>query len=141
MLIHAYRRTAATQVDTGRNKIDFKPNAAGDVVAEVAGDADAELLMGITEGYRVYEPKAASKQPKQTAEEIAAAAAAASAAAGAAAVAKGSAFVLKNGDDTLDLGAMKDDALKAFAKENEIRLHHTWTGDKLREKIKEAFEG
>lgn len=135
MLIHAYRRNAAAQVDTGQTKIEFKVNAAGDVVAEVEGDADAELLLNIPEGYRVYEPSA------EAAKAVPISATAKAIAAAPAAIAKGDAFVLKNGDDVLDLAAMDDEALRAFAKANEIRLHHTWTGDKLREKLKEAFEG
>lgn len=145
MLIHAFKRKEATPVDTGRSHIDFKPNDAGDVVAEVESEDDIDKLLSIPEAYRAYASAEKPTQAKQTAPvlsqadiELARQEAADILAAEAAAKA---AFVLEGEDGkTLDLNAMDDEALKAFAKANNITLHHTQKGDKARQKILEALQ-
>jgi hypothetical protein len=158
MLIHAYRRKELTQVHTGKTNIEFKPNDAGDVVAEVADQDDADLLLAIPEGYRAYKSdKAVEKTAKTpaakapTAAELAAAAAATAAAAagaktgtdtpGAGTGNEEKPFLLKGEkpEDDIDLGAMDRDALKEFAKTNEVRIHHTWPDDKVRQTLFDAF--
>ncbi|MCY1167129.1 hypothetical protein D9M73_70860 [compost metagenome] len=164
MLIHAYRRKDATPVHTGKNNIEFKPNATGDVVAEVADQGDIDVLLAIPEGYRAYEGaestgKAAKPPAKKepTAEQIAATEAAVAAAAAASAASKSATppagngaeggtsdekpFLLKGEkpEDDIDLGAMDLAALKEFASTNKIRLHHTWTEEVVRQKLFEAF--
>lgn len=145
MLIHAYKRKEATPVDTGRSQIEFKLNDAGEVVAEVDDEGDIATLLNIPEAYRAHESAAKPAQAKQTApvlseEQIEAARKEAADVLAAEAAAK-AAFVLVGEDGkTLDLNAMDDDALKAFAKANNIALHHTQKGDKARQKISEALQ-
>lgn len=155
MLIHAYRRKDATPVHTGNTNYEFKPNDAGDVVAEVTDEDDIAVLLAISEGYRAYEAVAvvvkatkAVKTPAPTAAELAAAAAAKAgpAAGDGAGTGEGAGdgdkpFLLKGEkpEDDIDLGAMDLDALKEFAKTNSIRLHHTWTVEVVRQKLFEAF--
>lgn len=54
--IHAYRRTAPTNVELYGQTIQFKPNDKKDVVAEVQHEKAAARLLSITEAYRLYEP-------------------------------------------------------------------------------------
>ena len=124
MLIHAYRRKAATSVDTGAGHVEFVLNADGEAVAEVEGVA-ADVLLGIPEAYKAHAtesmPILLSLDPVK--------------------------FILKGApaegdtpaEDDIDLSAMSDDELKAFAKENSVYVHHSWTGDKLRQTIIDAF--
>jgi len=61
MRIQAYRRKTATPVDTGFNHVEFKPNDAGDVVADVDDDGDIAVLLSIPEAYCEYAPAEAEK--------------------------------------------------------------------------------
>ena len=122
MLIHAYKRKEATPIDTGNGVIEFTVNDAGDVVAGVDDEADLVVLMGSPEAFKVYNFATADVDvPAQTIQ-----------------------FVLKGATDEpdLDLSAMTEDELKAFAKVNSVQVHHTWTGDKLdklRQKLVDTF--
>lgn len=156
MLIHAYRRKDATPVHTGKTNIEFKVNDAGDVVAEVADQDDIDVLLAIPEGYRAYQGgKVAEKAVKTpapkaptAAEQAAATAAAAGPKTGGDGAGSGDGagtgekpFLLKGEkpEDDIDLGAMDRDALKEFAKTNDVRLHHTWSDEKVRQTLFEAF--
>lgn len=48
-------------------------------------------------------------------------------------------FVLKHGEQTMDLNPMSDEALHHFAKANGVRVHPNAKGDTIREKIVEHF--
>ena len=139
MRIQAYRRKTATPVDTGFNHVEFKPNDAGDVVADVDDDGDIAVLLSIPEAYCEYAPAEAEKPPAAKTSK-AAAQAASTAGADSRPPADSPKFILKNGDETLDLGTLGDDELKAFAKANSIRLHYTWVGDNLRQRIADALK-
>lgn len=52
--IHAYRRTLPHTVELLGHKLEFKVNAAGDQVCDVADDAAAARLLEISEGYRLH---------------------------------------------------------------------------------------
>lgn len=136
MLIHAFRRKEAVTVDTGAGEVDFVPNAAGDVVAEVDDDDAAGVLLAIPEGYRPYNA-AATEKPSKTVKQ------APPAGTGSTDANKDapSPFLMKgaDGEPDLDLATLDDEALKAFAKANAVPMHHTWKGDKLRQKIFDAF--
>ncbi|MES2415094.1 MAG: hypothetical protein V4614_14905 [Pseudomonadota bacterium] len=152
MLIHAYRRKEAIQVDLGAIVIEFKPDAdrKGAVVAEVADEAHVATLLNISEAYVPFEgaakpakaAKTANTPAGPTADEIAAAAAA-EAAKKAGGSGEEKPFLLKGDkpEDDVDLGAMDEEALTAFAKLNKITIHSTWKGDvdKIRQKLFERF--
>lgn len=164
MQIHAYRRKDPIQVDLGKTKIDFKPNAAGDVVAEVEADAHCERLLEIDEAYREYKPvaeekaartstsKAASPTPAPAAKKDAAEPVKEPAAGGEASGAGGTEdgkdpatdkpFLLKGEtpEEDIDLGPMSLAELKAFAKVNEIKHAKTITEDDLRKQLFDAFQ-
>lgn len=121
MLIHAYRRKAAHKVELFGQTIEFQPNAAGQVVADVADTACTERLLAIPEGYRALEAgEAAPAQP---------------------AAPTPGAFVLTRGDETLDLAQLDDEALKAFAKDNAIEVHPRAKADTIRKAIVAALKG
>lgn len=137
MLIHAYRRKAKHQVELFGQTIEFAPNAAGDVVAEVTDSQCIERLLAIPEGYRAH----AGAEIEQAGESV---------------EDKGekgdkgdkgdqkpaaSAFVLTKGTETLDLSKLGDDALKEFAKANGITVHHKAKGDTIRKAIVDALKG
>lgn len=135
MLIHAYRRKLATPVHTGMTLIGFEPNEAGDVVAEVADAADVALLLGIGEAYRPYLP-ADPVLPVALALPAPVPALVSPPAPVSAADRR---FVLLDGDESLDLAALSDVELRAFAKENGVRVHWKLAGDRIRQVIVDAF--
>lgn len=156
MLIHAYRRKEAITVDLGTATIEFKPDAdrKGAVVADVADEDHAAMLLKIDEAYRPFEGEAKPAKavkpnapaPGPAAGQIAMAAAAVDASkTGGTGDGKDDAkpFLLKGEkpEDDVDLGAMDEEALTAFAKANGIAIHHTWKGDadKIRQKLFERF--
>ena len=51
--VHAYRRSAPISVDLFEQTIEFKPNANGEIVAELDAGPALDRLLEITEGYRV----------------------------------------------------------------------------------------
>lgn len=121
MLIHAYKRKDATPVDTGNGVIEFIRNDAGEIVADVVDEADIAVLLAVPEAFKAHENSAPAT----------------STAASAAYVLKG-----ETPEADLDLSAMNEDELKAFAKANSVQVHHTWTGDKLdklRQKLVDTF--
>lgn len=113
--IHAYRRVAPISVDVFGQTIEFKPNAKGEVIAEVDDEAVAERLLSIDEAYR--ELGAPSKPPSKPPSN----------------------FIVTNGDETVDLGGMDDEALRAFAAKAEITIHHAAKGDTIRNAIVKAL--
>lgn len=140
MRIHAYRRKEATPVDTGNTVIEFKPNGAGEVIADVEGSADVEILLSIPEAFREYLGDGATAavvvkplNAVPTAAELAALSFSGVAAGGDGAAPNP--FLLQDGEEKLDLSAMDDEALKLFAKANGLNPHYRWAGDVLRQKI------
>ena len=120
MLIHAYRRKEPVQIDTGNTKLEFEKNDAGDVVAAVTDSASQDILLAIGEAFRPYKAEPVAKT--EPAVEL---------------------FKYRlhiEEDDTfVDLATMDDEELRAFAKLNDVSVHHKITGDKLRDKILDAF--
>lgn len=118
--IHAFRRKEALSVDTAVGVVEFAVDASGDVVADVPEGAALDVLLGITEAYKIHE---SDDSPKPVDKPVA--------------------YVLKNDQgEVVDLSAMDEDALKAFAKANDVKVHHSWTGDKLdklRQKLVDTF--
>ena len=112
MLIHAYRRKLATPIDTGTTRIEFEPNEKGDVVAEVESSEDCEKLLAITEAFCQY------AKPQDEVK---------------------TAFVVTNGETTLDLSTMDSAALRAFAEANDVAVHHKNADDTIRQKIVDAL--
>lgn len=144
MQIQAYRRTAPITVDTGITELEFKVNAAGDVVVEVEDDDEIEILLNIPEAYREYAPVAAVKPVKAAKSEVVPPAAkVVAAAAGAESKPSDDAkpLILKGETeaDDVNLGAMDMDKLKEFAKLNDYRVHHAWTLEVARQKVYERF--
>lgn len=153
MLIHAYRRKEAIQVDLGNVVIEFKPDAdrKGAVVAEVADEDHADVLLKIDEAYRPFEGEAKPAKAVKangtgagpTAKELAEAEALAAGKKAATGSADEKPYLLKGEkpEDDVDLGAMDEEALTAFAKANKITIHSTWKGDveKIRQKLFERF--
>ena len=144
MLIHAYRRNAAVTVDTGAGEVEFKPNDQNEFVGE-ATDAQAAVLLNIPEAYKAHGKAAApAKQSKPASAPAAPAGGGTVGGDGTAADdrGKGKPFLLKAEDpkDDVDLGPMTMDELKAFAKANTFRVHHTWTEEVVRQKLFEAFD-
>lgn len=123
-VIHAYRRKRPVDIDVFGDIVAFRPNAAGEMVAEVANERTAARLLEIAEGYRLHEsapaaPPAPPPPPPPTA----------------------SAFVLTNGEERLDLGAMTDEQVRAFALEQGKDIDGRKRGDKLRAAVIAAFKG
>lgn len=124
MLIHAYRRTAKCEVELFGQTVKFEPNKDGQVVAEVLDEAVAARLLEVTEGYREFEastPKAATTKPTETPP------------------ADSTKFTLTNGEESVDLSAMDDKALRAFAKANGVTVANTAKGDTIRKTIVNAL--
>ena len=63
MLIHAYKRKEAMQVSLGALLIDFKPNKAGEVVANVTDQKAIDRLLSIGEAYREHGADEAAVEP------------------------------------------------------------------------------
>lgn len=121
MLIHAYRRKGPVTHTIGAVAYKFTPNENGHVVCEV-DDAHAEkFFLPVKEAFKVL------------GEEPANAAAAEKAPAG-----EPSKFILVNGETRVDLGAMTDEEVKAFAKANALDVDLRSKGDKLRQAVHEA---
>lgn len=115
MLIQAYRRKDPVNVDLFGQTIEFVGNADGDMVAEVTDQDVIDRLLSIDEAYREHgakPAKAASKPAKP----------------------KGK-FVLVNGDETVDLSAMDDKAVRKFGKENGVPVNNFLKGDDLRQLV------
>lgn len=121
--IHAFRRKEALSVDTAVGVVEFSVDASGDVVADVPEGEALDVLFGIPEAYKIHASDDSPKADEKPAN-------------------KPVSYVLKNDQGEVDLSAMDEDALKAFAKANDVKVHHTWTGDKLdklRQKLVDTF--
>lgn len=121
MLIHAYRRKAAVTHTIGAIAYKFAPDENGHVVCEV-DDAHAEqFFLPVKEAFKVFgeEPAKAPAAEKAPAGEP-------------------SKFILVNGETRVDLGAMTDEEVKAFAKANGLEVDLRSKGDKLRQAVHEA---
>ncbi len=122
MLIHAFRRKAAVTHTIGAVAYKFTPNENGHVVCEV-DDAHAEkFFLPVKEAFKVFGEEPA--KPVETEK--------------APAGGEPSKFILVNGDTRVDLGAMTDDEVKAFAKANGLEVDLRARGDKLRQAVHEA---
>ena len=122
MLIHAFRRKAAVTHTIGAVAYKFAPDENGHVVCEV-DDAHAEkFFLPVKEAFKVFnqlpfqkevgEPQTAASEPSK--------------------------FMLVNGETRVDLGAMTDEEVKAFAKANALDVDLRSKGDKLRQAVHEA---
>lgn len=122
MLIHAYRRKGPVTHNIGAIAYKFAPDEHGHVVCDV-DDAHAEaFFLPTKEAFKVFgeEPvKVATKADGQGGGEP-------------------SKFVLVNGETRVDLGAMSDDEVKAFAKANDLKVDLRARDDKLRQAVHEA---
>lgn len=114
MLIHAYRRKAKHKVELFGQTIEFAPNAAGEVVAEVTDQGCIDRLLAISEGYLAL--NARESEPAAS-------------------------FVLRNGDETMDLATLDDEAMRAFARDNGVSVHPRAKGDTIRKAIVAALKG
>lgn len=122
MLIHAHRRKVAVTHTIGAVAYKFTPDENGHVVCEV-DDAHAEkFFLKTPEAFKVFgdEPAkpASAQKPAEGSEP--------------------SKFLLVNGETRVDLGAMTDDEVKAFAKANSLEVDLRAKGDKLRQSVHEA---
>lgn len=122
MLIHAFRRKVAVTHTIGAVAYKFAPDENGHVVCEV-DDAHAEaFFLPTKEAFKVFgeEPAKTLAKPEG------------------AGTGEPSKFVLVNGETRVDLGAMSDDEVKAFAKANDLDVDLRGRGDKLRQAVHEA---
>lgn len=122
MLIHAYRRKAAVTHTIGAIAYKFAPDENGHVVCEV-DDAHAEqFFLPVKEAFKVFnqlpfEKEVGDQKPAAT---------------------EPSKLILVNGETRVDLGAMTDDEVKAFAKANTLEVDLRSKGEKLRQAVHEA---
>lgn len=122
MLIHAFRRKAAVTHTIGAVAYKFAPDENGHVVCEV-DDAHAEaFFLPTKEAFKVFGEEPAKMLAKPEG----------------AGTGEPSKFVLVNGETRVDLGAMSDDEVKAFAKANDLDVDLRSKGDKLRQAVHEA---
>lgn len=122
MLIHAFRRKAAVTHTIGAVAYKFAPDDNGHVVCEV-DDAHAEkFFLPVKEAFKVFGAEPA--KPALT-EKVPAGG-------------EPSKFLLVNGETRVDLGAMTDEEVKAFAKANGLEVDLRSKGDKLRQAVHEA---
>lgn len=122
MLIHAFRRKATVTHTIGAVAYKFAPDENGHVVCEV-DDAHAEkFFLPTKEAFKVFgdepaKPVSAQKPPEGS---------------------EPSKFLLVNGETRVDLGAMTDEEVKAFAKANGLEVDLRSKGEKLRQAVHEA---
>lgn len=122
MLIHAYNRTKPTTVDLHGQKIQFKPDEHGKVVADVTDKKSIDLLLSITEGYQKHSAGDDREEPEV------------------------SPFILTQEDDnghevTVDLREMNRDQLMEFCSDHEIPAPHSNAkDDTVRQKIVDFFK-
>ena len=121
MLIHAFRRKAAVTHTIGAVAYKFAPDENGHVVCEVDDEHAAKFFLPTKEAFKVFgeEPAKAAATEKAPAGEP-------------------SKFLLVNGETRVDLGAMTDEEVKAFAKANGLEVDLRSKGDKLRQAVHEA---
>ena len=152
--IHAYRRKKTTIQAAAGLTLEFKPNDLGDVVCDVKDRAALEFLMSEPTAFRLYETQSAPDDdedlspifrvagsdtqatsevekfttdptpdaPQKTVEPP-----------------EKRPFLLVHGEAAFDLRQLDDDGLHAFAKANNIKVHHFSKGDNLRQKIVDAL--
>lgn len=121
MLIHAFRRKAAVTHTIGAVAYKFAPDENGHVVCEVDDEHAAKFFLPTKEAFKVFgeEPAKVAVTEKEPSGEP-------------------SKFILVNGETRVDLGAMTDDDVKAFAKANGLEVDLRSRGDKLRQAVHEA---
>ena len=122
MLIHAYRRKAAVTHTIGAVAYKFAPDENGHVVCEVDDEHAAKFFLPTKEAFKVFGEEPAKAAPKPEGQGGG----------------QPSKFVLVNGETRVDLGAMTDDEVKAFAKANGLEVDLRSRGDKLRQAVHEA---
>jgi len=128
-------RPDGTVIDLHGKKHHFKPNDKGHHVCEIDDPKTLHrLVKEIPEGYKLYEPDAVlpalaprqqedvhplmqqSKNP-----------------------AVPTTMVISNGEESIDLMALDIEQLRTLAKETfDLRIHHKWSDQTIREKIVEA---
>lgn len=144
MLIHAFPRKAEYHYEFQGATYKFKLNDEGHAVADVQDDTAISWFLKHDDHFRLYrgEAKPAAKvakpaaapasaigvtdepeqEPEQDAEPEAS-------------------NVISDGENTIDLGALDEAALKAFAKDNGITVHGKLKGENLRNAIVAALKG
>lgn len=122
MLIHAFRRKAAVTHTIGSIAYKFTPNEHGHVVCEVDDSHAEQFFLKTPQAFKVFGDEPAKPAPAQ----------------GPADGSEPSKFILVNGETRVDLGAMTDDEVKAFAKANGLEVDLRARGDKLRQAVHEA---
>lgn len=121
MLIHAYRRKGPVTHTIGAMAYKFAPDGNGHVVCEVDDEHAAKFFLPTKEAFKVFgeEPAKVAATEKAPSGEP-------------------SKFILVNGETRVDLGAMTDEEVKAFAKANALDVDLRSKGDKLRQAVHEA---
>lgn len=122
MLIHAYRRKGPVTHTIGTVAYKFTPNENGHVVCEVDDAHAKQFFLPIKEAFKVFGEEPA--KPAVTENALAGG--------------EPSKFILVNGETRVDLGAMTDEEVKAFAKANALDVDLRSKGDKLRQAVHEA---
>jgi hypothetical protein len=134
MLIHAHRRRSKCTHEIGGKRYVFLPNQNDDVVCDVKEQAAIDRFLELDEAFCEYiDPDSPQKQ-------VAAKTAARQRKTGASADGKSS-FVISNGATKIDLAAMDDAALLAFASGQELDVEASLTGDALRAAIRDGLLG
>lgn len=118
-IVHAYRRTKAFEVDLHGLVLKFEPKGEH-VVCDVPAGLALDRLLQIQEAYRLHGQAPVSEDDEESDEDL-------------------SPYVLTNGDETVDLRAMDDEQLLAFAAENDVTVSPKAKGDTIRNKIVKAL--
>lgn len=116
MLIQAYRRKGESTHEFNGDRIKFAKNENGDFVADVKDQEAIVRFLGIKDAFRPYGDKATKEATKLIKPSVQ--------------------YIIANGEETMDLGALDDDQLVEFALANEFSTVDTsLTGDALRAAI------
>ncbi len=126
-LVHQFKRREATPIHFPGIEYLFAPNEQGDVVCEVPEGSHLKRLLSITEAFRLYgvaDPApGAGLEGRATSAQLP----------------DFEPYLLVNGDQKLDLRALDDEQLHAFAKEQGVKVHPKAKGDTIRNRIVEAL--
>ncbi|MGC3944601.1 MAG: hypothetical protein QM762_08790 [Chryseolinea sp.] len=133
MLIHAHTRRQQTTHEFGGKRYVFKPNDDGHVICDVVDDAAIDRFLELDHAFREYLPHNAQAPARAPSTKTPSRRVAAKTA---------SAFVIYNGNTKIDLGAMNDAELRAFADGQDLdSVDAALTGDDLRKAIKAELTG
>ena len=122
-MIQAHKRTKTYVHAFPDVTLKFAPNELGHVVCDVEDQSAVDRLLATPTGFRLYGDQIPAPSPVLTAEVPAAD------------LSGESPYLLVSGESTFDLRPLDDDALRAFAKSNGIKVHHAAKGDTIRDAI------